>query len=114
MSDLMSNISERLPFNDSFQKAYGKPLDEIENDWRKSLGITKIYGETDIETDVSGQNNEKLDEITEIKDENTSISPNNSSCNNGGSMGIDIALVCFFTILYFVRKYKFNTEKRNI
>lgn len=103
MANLMANISERLSFADSFQKAYGKPLNEIEDNWRKSLGITIIYGEADDDN----QDNKKLDNIPQDMQEDSQDSINNSSCNNGGSMGLDISLICFLLATYFVKKYKF-------
>ena len=109
MANLMANISERLSFNDSFQKAYGKPLDEIEDEWRKSLGITKIYGETDDDNQDDG----KLEDNTQNIEDNASASVNNSSCNNGGYMGLDVSFVGILLFTYFVRKYKLYKFKRN-
>ena len=80
-------------------------LQEMAKDMGYEDGITKIYGEAD----DGNQDNKKLDNIPQDMQENSQDSINNSSCNNGGSMSLDISLICFLLATYFVKKYKFYT-----
>tara|TARA_B100001996_G_scaffold374343_1_gene352830 strand:- start:972 stop:2216 length:1245 start_codon:yes stop_codon:yes gene_type:complete len=83
MIKLMNEISNKKSIEDSFSSSFGVSLDELEIQWKKSLGINYKEDESLNSIDI---NNESK-----------------GSCN-GGEMSFDLSSLLFLICVYFVKK----------
>ncbi len=111
MSKLMQNISEKKSINDSFKDTYGKDLNEIENLWRKKLGIVLVLSEDTKESPEENlQSNQDIDSLNEEDD--SPLSRSNGSCG-GSTMGFEFYSFGVLLLAFFVKRFYFNRRKRN-
>ena len=96
MKKLMKGLSDRKSFDDSFLAAYGKTLNEVENNWRSTL--------------ASNENNGVI-----IKAEGIEKELNQNGSCGGGRMGFETMIITILIFTIIVRNYNlyYNKRKKN-
>ena len=96
MKKLMKGLSDRKSFDDSFLAAYGKTLNEVENNWRSTLS--------------SNENN-----VVIIKAESIEKELNQNGSCGGGRMSFETMIITILIFTIIVRNFNlyYNIRKKN-